>query len=151
MIGDCDEILRLAPQGEIRAAADGPRSAALALIRRSLPGAQSNTPASAAAAPPTPDQTSTPPALAECMNKAGNDVARKIAACSRAIETNPGNDRVVLPARLQRAILYQQIKQWDRVIADCDEILRLAPEGEMKSAAGILRNVARGSQTNGPA
>jgi tetratricopeptide (TPR) repeat protein len=148
VVADCDEVLRLDPPGEARATTDGLRRAALAMMQRSNPGAPTNPPAGAAtAAPSAPAQSTQPPAdLARCMNDADEDAPRRLEACTRTIEINTGNNEVVLPAHMARAILYQKLKQWDRVIADCDEVLRSAPEGEMRSAADILRGVAVGVQ-----
>jgi tetratricopeptide (TPR) repeat protein len=103
---------------------------------------------------------SRPPAdLAECANRADNDLQRRAAACTRAIATNVGNINVVLRASVQRASLYVQLKQFERVVGDADEILRLAPEGDMRSTAerasrsplAVIRQSLPGAQTTATA
>jgi tetratricopeptide (TPR) repeat protein len=144
VVADCDEALRIGPPGEMRATTEGLRRAALAILERRAPGAPPD-PAS------SPAQSTTQSAdLTRCIDLAGKDVAGRLDACTRAIDANPGNNDVLAPAHMARALLYQGLKQWDRVIADCDEVLRLAPEGEMRSAADILRGVAAATQQANP-
>ena len=144
VVADCDEALRIGPPVEMRATTEGLRRAALAILERRNPGAPPD-PAS------SPAQSTTQSAdLARCIDLAGKDVARRLDACTRAIDANPGNNDVLASAHMARARLYQSLKQWDRVIADCDEVLRLAPEGETRSAADILRGVAVATQQPNP-
>jgi tetratricopeptide (TPR) repeat protein len=94
------------------------------------------------AAAPSVQSSQPPPELAECVNRDSKDVPRWLDACTRAIETNPGNKDVLVLAYLTRASVYTKLRQFDRVIADSDEVLRLAPQGPVSSIAYGLRGVA---------
>jgi tetratricopeptide (TPR) repeat protein len=66
--------------------------------------------------------------LAECMNKDNTDFNRRIDACTRAITNNLGNKPVLSQAYLWRATAYGELRQFDRMIADSDELLRIEPQ-----------------------
>ena len=80
--------------------------------------------------------------LSECLRGTDSDAVRRVAACTRAILANPGNGSVLVPAYLSRANLHRELRQWERVVGDCDEVLRLAAPGETRSTADGLRRVA---------
>jgi tetratricopeptide (TPR) repeat protein len=83
------------------------------------------------------------PDVKECTNDAGPDVNRRIEACTRAIAAIPGNTEVLLAAYGKRGHLYGEARQFDRMMADYEEIVRLAPQNPMVYVARAGGWIAR--------
>jgi tetratricopeptide (TPR) repeat protein len=66
--------------------------------------------------------------LAVCGNNDNKDFNHRIDACSRVIASNGGNIAVLLPAYAGRGNAFGELKQLDRMTADFDELVRIAPQ-----------------------
>jgi tetratricopeptide (TPR) repeat protein len=93
--------------------------------KRAIP-APGNGPA-AAIQNPRPDNPGQNSDLAECTNDANKDFNRRIDLCTRVITGNLGNNAILLPAYAARGSAYGEVKQFDRMMADYDELLRIEP------------------------
>jgi tetratricopeptide (TPR) repeat protein len=83
-------------------------------------------PASAAQNPPPEN-----PDAKACEDDNSKDFNRRIDACTRVIAANPGNDAVQLAAHAKRGGLYGETRQFDRMMVDFDEIVRIAPQNPL--------------------
>jgi uncharacterized caspase-like protein/Tfp pilus assembly protein PilF len=79
--------------------------------------------------------------LTECKDSNNKDFNRRIEVCTRLIANSPANKTVLLQAYLIRAGLYGELKQWDRMIADCDELLRIDPQNPAISVIHLMRGM----------
>ena len=58
---------------------------------------------------------------------------------------------MLVPAHMARAYMNHRLGQWDRVAADCDEVVRLAPDPDIRSRADGLRRQALAALRQSPA
>jgi tetratricopeptide (TPR) repeat protein len=93
------------------------------------------------AAVQNPQQNNNPD-LAECINDANKDFSRRIDVCTRVIASNSGNNGILLQAYLARGSSYGEEKQFDRMMADYDEMLRIEPRNltiDVVRASGFIQ------------
>jgi uncharacterized caspase-like protein/Flp pilus assembly protein TadD len=77
--------------------------------------------------------------LTECKDKDNKDFQRRIDVCTRLIANSAGNRTVLLQAHMERAALYGDTRQFDLVIADCDEFQRIDPQNSAIPIVSLLR------------
>jgi tetratricopeptide (TPR) repeat protein len=76
--------------------------------------------------PPAPAASPQPVAdLAECTNADNKDSLGRLDACTRVISHPPADRNALVLAYVTRAGVYAQVREYDHVIADCDEVVRL--------------------------
>jgi tetratricopeptide (TPR) repeat protein len=73
---------------------------------------------------PRPDNAE----LAECTNANDKDFNRRIDVCTRVIANNPENNAVLFQAYVGRGFANGQVKQFDHMAADYEEVVRIAPQ-----------------------
>jgi tetratricopeptide (TPR) repeat protein len=73
----------------------------------------------------------TPPPLSPdmkaCADKFSSEFSQRIEACTRVVAANPGNIAVLFDAYVIRSGLHEEVKQLDRMMADLEEAVRIAP------------------------
>jgi uncharacterized caspase-like protein/Tfp pilus assembly protein PilF len=87
---------------------------------------------------PRPDNAE----LAECTNDNNKDFNRRIDVCTRVITGNLGNNAILLPAYAARGSAYGELKLFDRMMADYDELLRIEPRNlavDVVRASGFIQ------------
>jgi tetratricopeptide (TPR) repeat protein len=89
-------------------------------------GPAANSPGAAVQNPPAVN-----PDAKACEDDLSKDFSRRIDACARVIAANPGNDAVLLAGHGKRGSLYGEARQFDRMMADFDEVVRIAPQNPL--------------------